>query len=134
MKEEQVNHPAHYNIPGRKECIEEMIDKWGLELTAIWCEMTAYKYEYRAGLKAGNSKEQDTAKRDWYLHKAMEIRATPQMTVPVAASNAVTGQTPAMVETAAKNANDAVGKCVVCGCYVPKGKRVCSWCERRYNR
>ena len=26
-----VNHPAHYNIPGRKECIEEMIDRFGVE-------------------------------------------------------------------------------------------------------
>lgn len=30
---EQVNHPAHYNIPGRKECIDEMIDNWGKEAT-----------------------------------------------------------------------------------------------------
>lgn len=85
-KKEQVNHPAHYNIPGRKECIEEMIDKWSAELTAIWCEMTAYKYEYRAGLKDGNSKEQDMAKRDWYLRKASEIRAVPQMTASVVAA------------------------------------------------
>lgn len=106
-KKEQVNHPAHYNIPGRKECIEEMIDKWGSELTAIWCEMTAYKYEYRAGLKDGNSKEQDTAKRDWYLHKAMEIRAVPRMTVPVAASAAMPASMPVTVELTAKNANDA---------------------------
>ena len=85
-KKEQVNHPAHYNIPGRKECIEEMIDKWSAELTAIWCEMTAYKYEYRAGLKDCNSKEQDMAKRDWYLRKASEIRAVPQMTASVVAA------------------------------------------------
>ena len=88
-KKEQVNHPAHYNIPGRKECIEEMIDKWSAELTAIWCEMTAYKYEYRAGLKDGNSKEQDMAKRDWYLRKASEIRAVPQMTASVVAAAVV---------------------------------------------
>ena len=110
MKKEQVNHPAHYNIPGRKECIEEMIDKWGFELTAIWCEMTAYKYEYRAGLKDGNSKEQDMAKRDWYLRKAKEIRAVPRMTVPMAVSNAVTGQMPATVEITAENTNDAAEK------------------------
>lgn len=107
IEKEQVNHPAHYNIPGRKECIEEMIDEWGSELTAIWCEMTAYKYEYRAGLKDGNSKEQDMAKRDWYLHKAMEIRAVPQMTVPVAASAAMPASMPATVEITAKNAEDA---------------------------
>lgn len=121
---EMVNHPAHYNIPGRKECIEEMIDKWGSELTAIWCEMTAYKYEYRAGLKDGNSKEQDMAKRDWYLCKAMEIRAVPQMTVPVAASGVVMGQMPAKEESAAD-------KCVICGCYVPEGRMVCTRCEQK---
>lgn len=108
MKKEQVNHPAHYNIPGRKECIEEMIDKWGSELTAIWCEMTAYKYEYRAGLKDGNSKEQDTAKRDWYLHKAMEIRAVPRMTVPVAAEAAMDVAMPASVEITAPSLNDVL--------------------------
>lgn len=71
---EQVNHPAHYNIPGRKECIEEMIDKWGREFVAVWCEITAFKYEYRAGEKNGNSEEQDMSKRQWYLDKANELR------------------------------------------------------------
>lgn len=71
---EQVNHPAHYNRPGRKECIEEMIDKYGPERTADWCEMTAFKYDYRAGEKEGNPEEQDKAKEDWYLDKAAEIR------------------------------------------------------------
>lgn len=110
MKNEQVNHPAHYNIPGRKECIEEMIDKWGSELTAIWCEMTAYKYEYRAGLKDGNSKEQDMAKRDWYLRKAKEIRAVPRMTVPIAASAAQPVLMPATANEMVKIVNDAAEK------------------------
>lgn len=74
VETEQVNHPVHYNTPGRKECIEEMIDRWGPETVATWCEITAYKYEYRAGLKDGNSDEQDTAKRQWYLDKAKELR------------------------------------------------------------
>ena len=92
--------------------------------------MTAYKYEYRAGLKDGNSKEQDMAKRDWYLHKANEIRSVPQMTVPVAASNVAMGQMLAKEEFVAKNANDAVDKCAVCGCYVPEGRMVCFQCEQ----
>lgn len=72
--QEMVNHPAHYNTPGRKECIEEMVDKWGREATALWCEMTAYKYDYRAGSKEGNSEEQDKAKMEWYLAKARQLR------------------------------------------------------------
>ena len=31
---EQVNHPEHYNISGRKECIEEMIEIWGPQAVA----------------------------------------------------------------------------------------------------
>lgn len=72
---EQVNHPAHYNIPGRKECIEEMVDIWGPEKTADWCEMTAYKYEYRAGMKDDNPAAQDMSKREWYTNKANELRS-----------------------------------------------------------
>jgi len=70
---EMINHPKYYNIEGRKECIEEMIDKWGKSFAALWCEMTAYKYEYRAGRKDNNSAEQDNEKREWYLNKAEEL-------------------------------------------------------------
>ena len=75
---EQVNHPTHYNAPGRKECIEEMIDEFGKENVELWCRMTAYKYDYRAGSKEGNSKEQDMAKRKWYLDKAEELQNTTE--------------------------------------------------------
>ena len=34
-EKELVNHQKHYNIEGRKECIEEMIDKWGQGLIAL---------------------------------------------------------------------------------------------------
>ena len=105
---EQVNHPAHYNAPGRKECIEEMVDKWGTEFTAVWCEMTAYKYEYRAGMKESNSKEQDMAKRKWYLDKAKELRCKPQMKAPVAAELAMGVAMPMSVEIKAPGFNDAL--------------------------
>lgn len=71
---EMIDHPKHYNIAGRKECIEEMIGRWGTGFVALWCEMTAYKYEYRAGEKENNSSEQDNKKREWYLNKAKELR------------------------------------------------------------
>lgn len=64
---EQVNHPSHYNLPGRKECIEEMVDIFGKEAVGSWCLITAYKYAYRAGEKDGNSADQDRAKINWYL-------------------------------------------------------------------
>lgn len=98
---ELVNHPAHYNAPGRKECIEEMIDKWGREQTAIWCEMTAYKYDYRAGTKEGEPDERDMAKRQWYLDKAVELHAEPHENRPVSAFATEGEITPSDVERTA---------------------------------
>lgn len=63
---EQVNHPDHYNIPGKRECIEAMKEDYGELITTIFCLTNAYKYLYRAGNKKGNSKEQDISKAKWY--------------------------------------------------------------------
>lgn len=40
-----VDHPAHYNVPGRKECIEEMIEIYGPSAVYMFCTLNAYKYE-----------------------------------------------------------------------------------------
>ena len=48
-----VIHPGHYNITGRKECIEEMLDKFGYEKTEAFCELNSYKYKYRHKQKNG---------------------------------------------------------------------------------
>lgn len=66
-EENQVDHPSHYNKEGKKECIDEMVDKYGIEDVVKWCIITADKYLYRAGLKSGNSSEQDLKKAEWYL-------------------------------------------------------------------
>lgn len=63
-----VDHPNHYNIEGRKECIDEMVEQFGLEAVVSFCLMNAYKYLYRAGEKEGNSKEQDIEKAKWYFN------------------------------------------------------------------
>ena len=64
----RVNHPSHYNLPGKKECIEEMLDTYGEKVTAIFCLTNAYKYWYRAGHKDGSSMTEDTCKALWYLN------------------------------------------------------------------
>ena len=64
---EQVNHPNHYNLAGRKECIVEMEEKYGPEITAIFCLTNSYKYLYRAGAKFGNPARQDIDKARWYF-------------------------------------------------------------------
>lgn len=58
-----INHPEHYNIPGRKECIDEMLDKFGTEKLQAFCELNAYKYRYRHNLKNGT---EDLRKAKWY--------------------------------------------------------------------
>ena len=68
MNKEQVTHPNHYNIPGKRECIVAMKEDYGDHLTAVFCLMNSYKYLYRAGQKDGNSKDQDIAKARWYCN------------------------------------------------------------------
>lgn len=73
INSETVNHPSHYNLPERKECIDEMIDIYGLKDVAKWCEITAYKYKYRAGHKG--SVAEDMCKAEWYMDKAHELKS-----------------------------------------------------------
>ena len=64
-KKELVDHPDHYNQEGRKECIIELEEKFGVRNTMIWCYMTAEKYLYRLGNK--DDAEQDLKKAIWYF-------------------------------------------------------------------
>ena len=71
---EMVNHPSHYNIPGKKECIVEMEEKFGKEAVYYFCVLNAFKYRYRAGEKEGNSYEQDENKAKWYETYAEKMK------------------------------------------------------------
>ena len=73
INSDMVNHPSHYNLPNRKECIDEMIDIYGIKNVAKWCEITAYKYKYRAGHKG--SVVEDMSKAAWYIDKACELKS-----------------------------------------------------------
>ncbi len=65
---EQVNHPSHYCVSGRKECIYEMLELYGPQPTAAFALLSAYKYLYRAGNKEGNPDFQDIDKAKWYFN------------------------------------------------------------------
>ena len=74
-----VIHPGHYNIPGRKECIEEMLDKFGYGKTEAFCELNSYKYQYRHEQKNG---QEDLDKASNYQKMLMEyIRKDPRFKV-----------------------------------------------------
>lgn len=70
MRNKNVDHPKHYNIPGRKECIEEMLDTFGEEKVRTFCLLNVYKYLYRHSQKNG---EEDLQKAKWYGNKYCEL-------------------------------------------------------------
>jgi hypothetical protein len=72
-KYEMVNHPSHYNNYS-VEVIAMMKGIWGAEKTALWCEMTAFKYRMRMGTKPENPIMQDLEKEKWYLNEAKKLR------------------------------------------------------------
>ena len=69
---EQVNHPAHYQVGGR-ECIDVMVEQFGVQAVIDFCKCNAFKYKWRAGLKPDNPYDQDMAKARWYENKAKEL-------------------------------------------------------------
>lgn len=72
-QKEFVNHPAHYQSENGKECIDLMIEELGVLGVIYFCLGNAFKYQFRAGKKEGNPKEQDIAKGEWYTNKAKEL-------------------------------------------------------------
>lgn len=73
MSYEMVKHPKHYNHYNM-EVIDMMIKLYGRKKVATWCELNAFKYRMRMGLKPNNSIEQDLKKEQYYLNKAKELR------------------------------------------------------------
>jgi len=73
IEDEMVNHPSHYNRYSI-EVIDMMVAVFGAEKVADWCEITAFKYRMRMGLKKDNPVQQDLDKEAWYLRKAEELR------------------------------------------------------------
>jgi hypothetical protein len=77
MKEKDYDYinPSHYVADDGRQTWERMVDKWGLEATALWCEMTAFKYtDTRMGKKPNEDTEREQKKVKWYLEKAKELR------------------------------------------------------------
>lgn len=66
MYNSKINHPSHYNVDGRPECIEEMRLKFGEYITAVFCLTNAFKYLYRAGNKETETLNDDIEKAKWY--------------------------------------------------------------------
>lgn len=66
-------NPDHYRMQ-EKEVWEMMVDIWGVEKFITYCEINAFKYRMRAGLKPDQPVQQDIDKALWYENKAKELR------------------------------------------------------------
>lgn len=64
-----VNHPSHY-ATGKYECIDVMLEIFGVEAVKTFCLLNAFKYNYRSGRKNGL---EDIQKAKWYLEKYIEL-------------------------------------------------------------
>lgn len=64
-----VNHPSHY-CTGKYECIDVMLEVFGIEAVKTFCLLNAFKYNYRSGRKNGR---QDIEKAVWYSQKYLEL-------------------------------------------------------------
>jgi hypothetical protein len=63
----EIDHPTHYN--GKKyECIEVMVEVFGIEAAKHFCLLNAFKYLWRCG-KKHETPYADIAKAIWYLEK-----------------------------------------------------------------
>lgn len=69
---DNVDHPSHYNH-GQYECINEMIELFGVEAVIGFCKCNNYKYKSRAPFKHEDNKE-DLEKADWYMSKLIELQ------------------------------------------------------------
>lgn len=69
MKIDNINHPKHYET-GKFECIDVMIEVFGIEAVKSYCKINAFKYLYRTDRKNGS---EDIGKANWYLNKYLEL-------------------------------------------------------------
>lgn len=72
-KEDNVNHPKHYEGNTSLECIDVMILTFGAEAVYHFCICNTFKYLWRHKHKNG---KEDLDKASWYLRKARELVET----------------------------------------------------------
>ena len=73
-KQDNINHPKHYTQYSM-EVIDMMIQIWGVDATVQYCEMNAFKYRMRMGVKDTPIME-DLGKEQWYLNRAKLLRSS----------------------------------------------------------
>ena len=70
MKNNEIQHPKHYNREGAMECFDEFVLMYGIEAAKYACLFNIHKYRYRAADKNG---VEDLKKSDWYMKKYRDL-------------------------------------------------------------
>lgn len=71
VENDNVNHPSHYCQDGSMECIDEMVEVFGVRAVMSFCLCNVWKYRKRAMFKNG---KEDLEKSDWYMKKYTELK------------------------------------------------------------
>ena len=66
---DNVNSPSHY-CTGNFECIDVMLEVFGVDAVQHFCQCNAFKYLYRTNRKNGL---EDMKKAKWYINKYIEL-------------------------------------------------------------
>ena len=64
-----INHPKHYTS-GAHECIDVMVEMFGIDVVIAFCKCNIFKYRFRADKKNG---EEEIKKAEWYEGKLMQL-------------------------------------------------------------
>lgn len=68
-KYDNVNRPKHYT-QGKIDCIDAMVEAFGVEAVKTFCKCNAFKYLWRSEHKNG---VEDIEKARWYTNKYVEL-------------------------------------------------------------
>lgn len=71
---EMVDHPSHYK--GKYECIDVMIECFGIEEVKSFCKLNSFKYLWRS--KKKKKEKEDLEKSRWYMNKFKELEKISQ--------------------------------------------------------
>lgn len=70
-RQDMVNEPPHYK-QHVMQCIDEMVEVFGVDAVISYCKCNVWKYRYRAPFK--NSADEDNMKSDWYMHALHDLK------------------------------------------------------------
>lgn len=68
---DMVNEPPHYKQHAM-QCIDEMVEVFGVDAVISYCMCNVWKYRYRAPFKG--DADGDNMKSDWYMHAMRDLK------------------------------------------------------------